>query len=79
MSSFKLCLTLLHYVEPRVILPTKMMTQLFSSVNFIYRSIEVYRTFCNYLRVLVRIRNFYDGGRHYLHWQFATVGLRPFI
>ena len=38
------------------------MTQLFNGVNFVYRSVEVYLTFCNYLRVLVRIRNFYNGG-----------------
>ena len=35
------------------------MTQLFNGVNFVYRSVEVYLTFCSYLRVLVRIRNFY--------------------
>ena len=31
------------------------MTQLFNGVNFVYRSVEVYLTFCSYLRVLVRI------------------------
>ena len=33
------------------------MTQLFNGVNFVYRSVEIYLTFCNYLRVLVRIRS----------------------
>ena len=46
------------------ILPSRAMTQLFNGVNFVYRSVEVYLTFCSYLRVLVRIRNFYNGGRY---------------
>ena len=46
------------------ILPSKAMTQVFNGVNFVYRSVEVYLTFCRYLRVLVRIRNFYNGGRY---------------
>ena len=33
-------------------------------VNFVYRSVEVYRTFRSYLWVLVRIKNFYNGGRY---------------
>ena len=45
------------------ILPSRAMTQLFIGVNSVYRSVEVYLTFCSYLRVLVRIRNFYNGGR----------------
>ena len=43
------------------ILPSRAMTQLFNGVNFVYRSVEVYLTFCSYLRVLVRIWNFYNG------------------
>ena len=39
------------------ILPSRAMTQLFNGVNFVYRSVEVYLTFCSNLRVLVRIRN----------------------
>ena len=46
------------------ILPSRAMTQLFNGVNFVYRSVEVYLTFCSYLRVLARIRNFYNGGRY---------------
>ena len=46
------------------ILPSRAMTQLFNGVNFVYRSVEVHLTFCSYLRVLVRIRNFYNGGRY---------------
>ena len=41
------------------ILPSRAISQLFNGVNFVYRSVEVYWTFCSYLRVLVRIRNFY--------------------
>ena len=57
-SSFKLFLT---QTFPRCgamcyILPSRAMTQLFNGVNFLYRSVEVYLTFCSYLRVLVRIR-----------------------
>ena len=32
------------------------MTQLFNGVNFVYRSVEIYLTFCSYLRVLVTIQ-----------------------
>ncbi len=39
------------------------MTQLFNGVSFVYRSVEVYLTFCSYLRVLVKIQCFYNGGR----------------
>ena len=46
------------------ILPSRAMTQLFNGVNFVYRSVEVYLTFCSYLRVLVRIQCFYNGGRY---------------
>ena len=46
------------------ILPSRAMTQLVNGVNFVYRSVEVYLTFWSYLRVLVRIRNFYNGGRY---------------
>ena len=65
-SSFKIFLT---QTFPRCgatcyILPSGAMTQLFNGVNFVYRSVEVYLTFCSYLRVLVRIRNFYNGGRY---------------
>ena len=56
-SSFKIFLT---QTFPRCgatcyILPSRAMTQLFNSVNFVYRSVEVYLTFCSYLRVLFRI------------------------
>ena len=44
-----------------VLLHSRAMTQLFNGVNFVYRSVEVYLTFCSYLRVIVRIRNFYNG------------------
>ena len=40
------------------------MSQLFNDDNFIYRSVEVYQKCCSYLRVLVIIRNFYNGGRY---------------
>ena len=65
-SSFKIFLT---QTFPRCgamcyMLPSRAMTQLFNGVNFVYRSVEVYLTFCSYLRVLVRIRNFYSGGRY---------------
>ena len=65
-SSFKISLT---QTFPRCgatcyILPSRAMTQLFNGVNFVYRSVEVYLTFCSYLRVLVRVRNFYNGGRN---------------
>ena len=65
-SSFKIFLT---QTFPRCgatcyILPSRAMTQLFNGVNFVYRSVEVYLTFCSYLRVLVRIGNFYNGGRY---------------
>ena len=45
-------------------LSSRTMTRLFNGVNSVYRSVKVYRTFCSYLRVLVRIRNFYNGGRY---------------
>ena len=45
------------------ILPSWAMPQLFNGLVFVYRSLEDYWTFCNYLRVLVRIRNFHNGGR----------------
>ena len=56
-SSFKIFLT---QTFPRCgatcfILPSRAMTQLFNGVNFVYRSVEVYLTFCSYLLVLVRI------------------------
>ena len=62
-SSFKIFLT---QTFPRCgatcfILPSRAMTQLFNGVNFVYSSVEVYLTFCSYLRVLVRIQNFYTG------------------
>ena len=65
-SSFKIFLT---QTFPRCgatcyILPSMAMTQLFNGVNSVYRSVEVYLTYCSYLRVLVRIRNFYNGGRY---------------
>ena len=65
-SSFKIFLT---QTFPRCgatcyILLSRAMTKLFNGVNFVYRSVEVYLTFCSYLRVLVRIRNFYNGGRY---------------
>ena len=48
-------------------LPSRAMSQLFNGVHFVYRSVEVYWTFCSYLRVLVRIRNFYTGDlSHYV-------------
>ena len=65
-SSFKIFLT---QTFPRCgatcyILPSRAMTRLFNVVNFVYRSVEVYLTFCSYLRVFVRIRNFYNVGRY---------------
>ena len=67
-SSFKIVLT---QTFPRCgatcyILLSRAMTQLFNGVNFVYRSVEVYLTFCSYLRVLVRIQNFYinNGGQY---------------
>ena len=65
-SSFKIFLT---QTFPRCgatcyILPLRAMTELFNGVNSVYRSVEVYLTFCSYLRVLVRIRNIYNGGRY---------------
>ena len=65
-SSFKIFLT---QTFPRCgatcyILPSRAMTQLFNGVNFVYRSVEVYLTFYSYLRVLVRIQCFYNGGRY---------------
>ena len=44
-------------------LPSRTMTQLFNGVDFVYHSVEVCRTFCSYLRVVVTIRNVYNGGR----------------
>ena len=35
-------------------------SDIFNAVNFVYRSVEVYLTFCSYLRVLLRIQNFYN-------------------
>ena len=51
-SSFKIFLT---QTFPRCgatcyILPSRAMTQLFNGVNFVYRSVEVYLTFCSYLQ-----------------------------
>ena len=46
------------------IMPSRMMSQLLNGVIFAYRSVEVYWTFCSYLRVLLRFRNFYNGGRY---------------
>ena len=50
-SSFKIFLT---QTFPRCgatcyILPSRAMTPLFNGVNFVYRSVEVYLTFCSYL------------------------------
>ena len=56
-QTFPLCGATCYIVLSRV------KTQLLNCVNFVYRSVEVYQTFCSYLRVLVRIRNFYNGGR----------------
>ena len=39
-------------------------SRLFNGVNFGYHSVEVVQTFSSYLRVLVRIRNLYNGGRY---------------
>ena len=46
------------------------MTQLFNGVNFVYRSVEVYLTFCSYLRVLVNASTMADGinGNVQLNW-----------
>ena len=44
--------------------PLRTMSQLFNGVNFVYRPVEVYGPFHSYLRVLVRIRNLYNGGRY---------------
>ena len=59
-SSFKIFLT---QTFPRCgatcyILPSRAMSQLFNGVNCVSLS----GTFCLYLRVLVRIRNFYNSG-----------------
>ena len=61
-SSFKIFLT---QTFPRCgatcyILPSRAMSQLFNGVNFLSLS----GTYCHYLRVLVRIRNFYNSGRY---------------
>ena len=65
-SSFKIFLTqtFLRCGATCFKLPSRAMTQLFNGVNFVYRSVEVYLTFCSYLRVLVRIQCFYNGGRY---------------
>ena len=73
-SSFKIFLT---QTFPRCgatcyILPSRAMSQLFNGVNFVYRSME---HFAIYLRVLVRIRNFYNSGRYLLHWHLARYVL----
>ena len=80
-SSFRIFLT---QTFPRCggtcyILPLRTMSQRFNGVDFMYRSVEVYWTFCSYLRVLVRIRNFYNVRRYYLHWRFVDLCFRPFI
>ena len=77
-SNFKIFLT---QTFPRCgatcyILPWRAMSQRFNGVNFVYRSVEVYRTFWSYLRLLVRIRYFYNGE---LHWRFGVLCFRPFI
>ena len=77
-SSFKIFLT---QTFPRCgatcyILPWRAMSQRFNGVNFGYRSVEVYRTFHSYLRVLVRIRYFHNGE---LHWRFGALCFGPFI
>ena len=76
-SSFKIVLA---QTFPRCgatcyILPSRAMSQLFNGVN----SVSLRGTFCRYLRVLVRIRNFYNSGRYLLHWQFGALCFRPFI
>ena len=43
------------------------MSQRFNGVNFVYRSLEVYRTSHSYLRVLVIILSFNNGE---LHWRY---------
>ena len=65
-SSFKIFLTqtFLRCGATCYILPSRAMSQLFNGVNIVYRSVEVYLTFCSYLRVLVRIQCFYNGGRY---------------
>ena len=65
-SSFKIFLTQTFPLcgSTCYIMPSRMMTRLFNGVNFVYRSVQGYRTFRSYLRVLVRIRNFYNGGRY---------------
>ena len=74
-SSFKIFLT---QTFPRCgatchILPSRAMSQLFNGVNFVYRSVKVYWTFCRiYLRVLVRIRKCYNDE---LHCQLARYVL----
>ena len=42
------------------------MNKFFNGVNFVYRSVEIDRTFRSYLRILVRIQNFYNGERYKL-------------
>ena len=61
-SSFKIFLT--QTGATCYIVPSRPMIRLFNGVNFGYHSVEVYRTFSSYLRVLYRIRNFYNGGRY---------------
>ena len=65
-SSFKIVLTQTFPLcgATCYILSLRVMYQLFNGANFVYRSVEVYGIFRYYLRVLVRIRNFYNGGRY---------------
>ena len=55
-QTFQLCAATCY------ILPSRTMPQLFSGLNCVYRSVQVYGTLRSYLRVLVRIRNFYNDG-----------------
>ena len=71
-SSFKIFLT---QTFPRCgatcyILPSRVMSQLFNGVN----CVSLRGTFCRYLRVLVRIRNFYNSGRYLLHIHVKSPG-----
>ena len=64
-SSFKIFLTQTFPLcgATCYILPSRTMHQPFNGVNFVYHSVEVYGRFRSYLGVLVRIWNFYNGGR----------------
>ena len=53
------------------ILPSRTMSH---GVHFVYHSVEVYWTFRNYLRVLIRIRNFYNG-INYTSWRLPRYVL----